>query len=57
MKKTMIALRIALMAMWITMGITALVTRRTLSFGEGAMLAFLLAGHNVLEAFLFFDQN
>ena len=57
MKKTMIALRVALMAMWITMGITALVTRRTLSYGEGAMCAFLLAGHNVLETLMFFDQD
>lgn len=57
MKKTMIAFRIALAAMWITMGIATLVTRRTLNYGEGAMLAFLLAGHNILETLMFFDRD
>lgn len=57
MVKTMIAFRIALAVMWITIGIITLVTERTLSYGEGAMFAFLLANHNVLEMLMIFDMD
>lgn len=57
MKKTMIAFRIALAVMWITMAVVTLVTERTLSYGEGAMFAFLLANHNVVEMLMVYDLD